>query len=200
MILRKKHWPLLIALCICGPALGLAVGYFAGWPSCPKKADRPVESNAPDVQNDHDERRADHRVILPNDRETELALDEIAPGRPVALVVMKHINCPVCQDQLVELTDRLDQVQRTGGAVYGLSTSEPAANQRLMQEKRLGFPVLTDVDRSLHREVGLWSDERGHAVPGVVFLDEDGQVRDVHRGRYPNQPQEGMILKRLEAM
>lgn len=196
MIIRRKHWPLLIALCLAGPALGLAAGLFFGWPSCPADkgdgADQRVEAQNVDAERD------DHRVALPDG--TELALDELAPDRPVAIVVMKGTWCRVCQDQLVELTDRLDEVSHSGGAVFGLSADKPEANQRLMDQRQIGFPVLSDADPSVLCELGLWDDKRDHAIPGVVFVDEDGQIEHVHRGRYPDRPQTQMILERLERM
>ena len=37
-------------------------------------------------------------------------------------------------------------------------------------------------------------------IPGVIYLDEQGKVVDVYRGRYPGKSQTGRILRKLHAI
>ncbi|MFB6262450.1 MAG: redoxin domain-containing protein [Bradymonadaceae bacterium] len=196
MLVRRTNWPVLIAIAVLGPLLGAAVGagYVpgpAGWltdrhPTAPDQTDAtPPDDNA----------LPDRKVLLPDG--DPVALDELAPERAVAIVVMKGPWCPVCQRQLKALSKMGSRLQAENAAVFGLTTAGTHRNEQLRQKLGLDFPILSDPSRKLHRELDLWLDERGYAMPGVIYLDESGEVADIHRGRYPGQPQEQCILQRL---
>ncbi len=197
MLMRRTNWPVFAAVAILGPALGLYLGATCmpadwlpwsddGTASAPERA-AASPSPAPET--------APAELVMPDgDR---LTLDRLAPQRATAIVVMKGEWCPVCQKQLRRLSEGLEQLNRVDAAVFGLNTASPDANRRLQQKLDLAFPVLTDPKRDLHDELDLWLDEQGHAMPGIIFVDEDGRIADIHRGRYPGQKQGRYILHKL---
>lgn len=124
-----------------------------------------------------------------------VALAEIAPGKRVAIVVMKGTWCRACTSQLGRLQARAAQLAALDAVVVGLTDATPDDNARTAATLGLELPILSDVDGDALRMFGL--DGLGHPVPGVVFLDRDGRVTDVVPGRHPGQPQEDWIVDRL---
>lgn len=200
MIIRRANWSVLLAIAILGPLLGMFVGANLSLDLCSsdqepdrQQAEVPTAAETEEAQQ---RGRPSQPLALPDgDRVT---LDELAPGRPVALVVMKGTWCPVCQKQLKRLSHRMPDIQAADAAVFGLSTSDAETNRRLQNRLELGFPILGDADKSLHRGLEMWVERRGHAMPGVIYLDEEGNIAKVHRGRYPGQNQTDCILDTLD--
>lgn len=191
MLIRRANWRVILAVAILGPLFGAFVtAKLFGWDVCPsEQAKESHSASAKDVPD------KDKPLVLPDgDR---VALDELAPGRATAIVVMKAPSCPVCQRQLRALSARLDDVQEANGAVFGLTTAAAERNRKLTGLLGIGFPILGDPSKEVHKSFNMWMADDCHAMPGVIFLDEDGKVTDVHRGRYPGQPQGGYILERL---
>ncbi|MFB6372100.1 MAG: peroxiredoxin family protein [Bradymonadaceae bacterium] len=206
MLIRRQNWPAFLAIAILGPLLGAYVGATALSGSCPfstvdragasdaKRASAPTQQTTPDEP----ERPTFDQLVFPDgDR---AALSELSPTRPTAIVVMKAPWCPVCQRQLKALSQRLNQVQHVGGSVVGLTTADAETNAELRRKLRLDFPILGDPSKSLHKKLNLWIAGQGHAMPGVIFLDDDGDIAKIHRGRYPGQKQAGYILKNLQKL
>lgn len=186
MIIRRRHWLLAVTLFILAPLFGFGIGATFG----SYFSDAPVQSEENRV-----ERSAQNAstVLMPNGEQLELA--ELAPGRKVAVVVMKDAACPVCQRQLKVLSHRLDEVQNQGGAVFGLTDANRCASQKLTRRLGLNFPILSDPDHQVLGDYGLTLPEREYIMPGIIFIDEDGQVERVYRGRSPGEEQEDMILR-----
>lgn len=201
MVVRRKHWPLLIALFVLGPIAGAVFGAFCGAPlvegffGCEQAQQEPATTAPSPTATFERPESTEPRVQLPNGEHVELA--ELAPGRKVAVVVMKGPWCPVCQRQLRAVSDRLHEVQDAGGAVFGLSTGDVHTNQRLVRKLGLDFPIVSDPDYRVLEKLGMWLPRREYAMPGVIFLDEHGQIESIHRGRYPGKPQGDFILDRL---
>jgi peroxiredoxin len=189
MIIKRQHWLIASLLFVAAPLMGLAIGAMAGFYLNGHDFDR----HGPAVVEQSPLEAA--TVTLPNG--SDVALDEIAPGRVTAIVVMKDATCPVCQRQLRALSQRMDQIQQNGGVVVGLSDASHCTNRALMNRLRLNFPVLSDADHSLLEALNMTLPERDHVMPGVIILDEEGKVETVYKGRSPGQHQEEMILERL---
>lgn len=196
MIIRRHQTWLLVAFLLVGVAVGLTFDSLCATDDCVVPQSSPperivFEGASPD--------EAAPVAVLPDGQ--EVALDQLAPQRPVALVVIKGPWCQVCQRQLQALSARLSDVQAAGGAVFGLTTASPEAAEALRHKLGLGFPILSDPDHRLHTQVGLWKGcGGGKAVPGIVYLGEDGEVAKVDKGRYPGQPQGDRIIETLSRL
>ncbi len=197
MIIRPTRWFFVAFLFIVGPLLGLAAGAAAGahltYTSFETAQERPAQESTfstPAVGGITSE-----KVTLPNGQ--RVALNELAPERKVAIVVMKDPHCQVCQRQLRVLSDRLAEVQQQGGVVFGLSDANRCQNKQLMSRLGLKFPILSDPEHHALTAFDMAPANRPHVTPGVIFIDENGQVESVHLGRSPGQHQEEMIIQRL---
>lgn len=123
-----------------------------------------------------------------------IALADIAPGKRVAIVVMKGTWCSVCTSQLTRLQERAAEIPDTA-VVVALNADDVATNNEAAASLDLTMQILSDRDRDAIRAFGL--DGPSHPIPGVVFLDEHGKVVDIVKGRYPGRPQEDWIIDRL---
>ena len=188
MIVSKKSIAWLLFLSTLGLALaGLAAAFFTCGSSPEEiRVERVIIQRAPELSR-----------TLQLENGDAIAPETIAPGRRVAVVVMKGTWCGVCQGQLQRLSERAASVRDTGGVVVGLSDDSPDANRRLANELGLVFPILADADRDQLEEWGLVDSRTRVTVPGIVFLGPDGEVEKVHRGRYPGRAQEEFIVSHL---
>ncbi|MGM0558464.1 MAG: peroxiredoxin family protein [Myxococcota bacterium] len=193
MLLRQKNWPVFIAIAILGPLLGYVAAQFIGGCSSDASPEQTVayieKEDAPDPVEES------HQLVLPN--EQRITVDQIAPGRATAIVVMKAPWCNVCKRQLAALSQRLDEAQNVNAEIVGLSTADAETNKRLADKLGLNFPILGDPSRELLKDVELYREGACHATPGVIFVDDNGKIASVRKGRYPGKSQDEMILQTL---
>lgn len=190
MLVPRAGRSFLVAVFLIAPLMALGGGLLFGLHLADQE--RADEQPAHHVVEEQGEQP---RVVLPGGE--AITLDQIAPGRKVAVVVMKDVHCRACRAELYRLRRHLSEIKRHGGTVVGLSDAPPCANQALMHGLRLNFPVVSDRDHSVLESVGMTLPERSHVMPGVIFLDESGEIEHIHRGRTPAQSQEQMIRARL---
>lgn len=110
----------------------------------------------------------------------EFTLSTVADGRPAALVFYIYDFSPVCTTQMCEVNDMELLTLNDDAAVLGISTDGPYSHQRFIAENGISYPLLTDDDRTVHRQYGMLEEtDDGHAKPkrGVVLLDADRTVR-----------------------
>lgn len=136
--------------------------------------------------------------VLPDGERT--ALSTLAQGRPVAVIVIKGSWCSACRDQLLSLSEMLDEIREAGGDVVGLSTEDAGTNRMIMKDLGLGFPILGEPSARLLERLGMWIRDKGHPMPGVIFLDACGDVAARQLGRRPGVSQDAMILETLRKL
>lgn len=208
MIIRRVHWYILAMFSVLGLVGGAAVGGLftcgtsgSGYSSAPAPSSAPAQTSdeAPaELTSADSPYRSNYRFELPSAE--KIQMDELAPERPVAIVVMKGTWCSVCRRQLDALSDRLHMATQMGAAIVGLSTGSADTNRHMMRKLNLEFPVLSTTSDQFLRDVRLSRDRSERAIPGVVFLNEQGNIAKVHRGRYPGKPQEKYILRTLQKL
>lgn len=129
-------------------------------------------------------------------------LDEAA-GKPTVLVIYRGGWCPYCSRHLAAIQEAHPQVEELGFQVIGISPDRPEALRETIEKQSIGYPLLSDSDMELARELGLAflvSDEtlekyeeydidleaasgRTHhqlPVPAVIISDTGGTIRFVH--------------------
>lgn len=198
MVLGKRNVRLIILLAGLGVILLLG-GMFLFAPrsqGCHSGASRAPETNVV--------KRVRPTAPGPTPEGTLLATDgsaiapaEIWPRRKVAIVVMKGTWCPVCRAEVDRLEARAHEIWGAESVVAVLTDHTPERNLAFVHKTRTPFPVLADPDHDQLAEWGLYRSGMNHPVPGVVFLDENGEVVKIHRGRYPGRDQGDMILETL---
>lgn len=194
MLIRKSRWLLIVALFVMAPMVGLIFGVFGGLQLLETAHEQEVDDVVVVDEQSGDEAEAGELPEVTMTSGESVALDQVAPGQKLAVVVMKDPACPVCQNQLEVLSNRLDEVVEQGATVVGLSDAPECVNRRLMQRLELKFPVVSDVDHEVLQHFEMTAPGANHVMPGLIFVDEAGEVDFVHKGRAPGQQQERIVL------
>jgi peroxiredoxin len=195
MVLGKRNIRLLIMLAGVGMLLVFGAFFFVpGTSTCPgHQQSEQAEQRSPAPK---PARSKVDRTLL-DERGEPIAPEEIAPGRKVAIVVMKGTWCPVCRAEVARLKARAHEVWGAGAVVAVVTDHAPEHNAAYADEHATPWAVLSDHDYDQLTEWGLYRPGMKHPVPGVVFLDRDGKITKIHRGRYPGRDQDDMIIETL---
>ncbi|MFO0918455.1 MAG: redoxin domain-containing protein [Planctomycetaceae bacterium] len=78
--------------------------------------------------------------------------------------------------ELLTLRDRAEELKRQDVKVVGISTAIPQENRRALKALgALSFPLVSDVDGSIHRHWGRWS-AANQPLAGLFLIDRKGTV------------------------
>jgi peroxiredoxin len=79
---------------------------------------------------------------------------------------------------LADYRDRYQAIRAAGADVVAISVDKPSRSEELRRELDLPFPILSDADRYVVREWGIFNQrERGGiAKPAVFIIDADRRV------------------------
>jgi peroxiredoxin len=82
---------------------------------------------------------------------------------------------------LADYRDHFDDIRAAGADLVGISVDTPAQSETLRRDLGLPFPILSDADRRVVQEWGIFNErERGGiAKPSVFIIDRDRVVRYV---------------------
>lgn len=123
---------------------------------------------------------------LPTDGGGTLASDDLR-GRKVVLYFYPRDDTPGCTSQAQAFRDSLDDFDRAGVLIVGVSIDGVASHDRFKAKHRLNFPLVSDTDKALASVVGVWVQKSmyGKTYMGVeratFLIDDDGVVRRVWR-------------------
>jgi len=126
-----------------------------------------------------------------------VSLSSLAPDKPVALIILKSGDCPVCSGLVKRLAKLKPQVQDTGGAVIAVlwdgDKTGVTATERMFQGS-----LLVRATKAFLSQFEFWDGRNLQPLPGVLFLDRCGEPSYIIEGRSSARGQELMILKTLE--
>jgi thioredoxin-dependent peroxiredoxin len=107
-------------------------------------------------------------------------------GHKLLLYFFPEAETPDCTLQAELLRDSRGELADLGVAsVVGVSPDPPEVQKRFRDGHDLGFPLLSDAERSVARTYGAWKEERegrGRIVRSVFLVAEDGSVIDAWYG------------------
>ena len=111
--------------------------------------------------------------------------------------------CPFCQKQALELQDNYHSYLDNGLNLVAMIHDQPEERDQFVQEKSLGFPVLSDIEATtvkalnvLNTEYGPDDDYYGLPYPGVIVVNPDGiVVGTLFLEKYSERPSSQTILK-----
>jgi peroxiredoxin len=144
--------------------------------------------------------------------EKGLTLFETAEGKPVVLVFLRYLGCPVCQIDMANLKNEIDLVEKRGAKLYVVLQSAPETVSMATNREDWPFTIITDPKGELFRlynvhpggiikwlhPAGLISAVaatlkgyrhgkfEGHEtqLPAVFIVDGDRNVKFAHYGEY----------------
>jgi len=94
-------------------------------------------------------------IRLPETTGRELALSEIAAGRPLVLAFVRGWWCPKDQVRVRGLVAQQEEIQREYGRIAAVTVDEPYVNGAFRAGIGAQFPFLSDEDRAVARELDL---------------------------------------------
>jgi peroxiredoxin Q/BCP len=103
-------------------------------------------------------------------------------GRKVILYFYPAAMTPGCTTQACDFTDSLESLRGAGYEVLGVSPDAPEKLAKFRERDSLGFPLLSDPDRTVLTAYGAYGEKKlyGKTVQGVIrstfVIDGEGTV------------------------
>lgn len=118
---------------------------------------------------------------LPAADGSQVSLDDLK-GKKAIIYFYPKAMTPGCTTQAIDFQAADDDLRSAGYAVVGISPDPPEPLARFAEQEGLGFPLLSDPDRSTLQAYGAYGEKQnyGKTVTGVirstVVVDADGTV------------------------
>ena len=106
-------------------------------------------------------------------------------GKKVVLYFYPRDMTPTCTVQACNLRDHFGSLQNEGITVVGVSTDDEKKHQRFIAKNELPFPLIADVDHSIHEAYGVWQLKKfmGKEFMGTVrttfLINESGKIEHI---------------------
>ncbi|HVF18903.1 MAG TPA: peroxiredoxin [Mycobacteriales bacterium] len=100
-------------------------------------------------------------------------------GHPVVIVFYPGDDTPVCTAQLCSYQADLATFADLDATLWGISLQGVASHEKFAAKRGLTFPLLSDVDKTVHREYGVLLPIIGTKRSAFV-VDAEGIVRWRH--------------------
>ncbi len=109
----------------------------------------------------------------------------------------------VCPTEVVEFSKRVGEFRKLGAQVLGCSVDSKFAHRAWIEKDlggELGYPLVSDFDRSISRSYGALLEAQGYATRATYIVDPEGVVQYAayHNTRVGRSISE--ILRVLEAL
>ena len=105
----------------------------------------------------------------------KLAAAELA-GQKTVLYFYPKDDTPGCTKEACAFRDRMDDYERSGIQVYGVSLDSPESHRRFREKHGLNFPLLTDEDGRASEALGVLRENRKSANRVTFLLAPDGSI------------------------
>lgn len=107
------------------------------------------------------------------------------PGKKIALYFYPKDNTPGCSAQACSLRDNYQELLDAGYQVIGVSVDSAASHKKFIDKYNLPFPLITDSDKKLVEEFGVWGEKKlaGRQYMGTFrttfIISPDGVIERV---------------------
>ena len=125
-----------------------------------------------------------------------LSISSFALDKPVALVILKSAECPVCSRLMGELEQAPFKSRSGHPKIAAVLLDEDVATVPFREKNFLGFPLFR-VSKSFLVRYEFWDARRMTSIPGVLFLDRCGKASYTLVGRTHDRSQAILIHKIL---
>jgi len=120
---------------------------------------------------------------------------------PVMLVFYRGDWDPYCNGQLASYARQIEEFERRGVQLAGISVDPPSHNAAMVGKLQLPFPLLSDPQGELARLFGLWDADEGVATPSIVVVDQSGEVRYLYKGNdFADRPTDEEVFRGLRGL
>jgi peroxiredoxin len=122
---------------------------------------------------------------LKNHRLEDVTLSDFVGKKNVVLLFFPFVNTGVCEKELCQTRDSLQDYQQLDSTVFGISVDSPFA-QKLWNEKlNFGFDLLSDFNKEVCRAYGVLDENwlsskfgfKGVAKRSAFVIDKNGIIQ-----------------------
>ena len=123
---------------------------------------------------------------LPTDDGGELSQANLL-GKTTVLYFYPKDDTPGCTTEAQAFRDALDDFERAGVTVIGISADDIASHCKFKSKHNLNFALASDVDKTLARALGVWVEKSmyGKTYMGMeratFLIDREGIIRKIWR-------------------
>ena len=123
-------------------------------------------------------------------------------GRPVILAFYPADWSPVCGDQMALYNELLEEFERRGAQLLGVSVDGPWCHRAFADARRLRFPLLADFEPkgAVGRAYGVYRRASGFAERALFVIGADGIIRWSYQSPLDVNPGADGILRALDTL
>ncbi len=123
-------------------------------------------------------------------------------GRPVILAFYPADWSPVCGDQMALYNEILQEFQKHGAQLLGISVDNVWCHMAYAKDHKLEFPLLADFEPkgAVSRSYGAYFEPAGISQRALFVIDKDGVIRWSFCAPLSENPGAEGILEALEAL
>lgn len=106
-------------------------------------------------------------------------------GRKLVLYSYPKANTPGCTAEACSLQSHMEELNKSGYAVVGISKDKPEAQKKFADKYDLNFPLIADVDTTLLQALGAWGEKvnYGKRYMGILrttyLVNEEGVIEKI---------------------
>jgi peroxiredoxin Q/BCP len=106
-------------------------------------------------------------------------------GQKVLVYFYPKAMTPGCTVQACGLRDNMEELQKNGVEVLGISTDKPEKLSKFAEKELLNFTLLSDIDHQVAEEFGVWGEKSfmGKTYDGIhrisFLIGLDGKIEKV---------------------
>jgi thioredoxin-dependent peroxiredoxin len=106
-------------------------------------------------------------------------------GKKVILYFYPKDFTAGCTAEACNLRDNMTALAKDGYYVLGVSTDDEASHKKFQTEHNLPFPLLADVDKTVHNKYGVWVERERNGVKSwstvrtTFLINKDGFINKV---------------------
>ena len=107
-------------------------------------------------------------------------------GHKVLVYFYPKADTPGCTLESCEFRDRMEDFEKKGATVIGISPDKPAAQEKFKTKYDLPFVLLSDTEKEAAQAFGVWQEKTmyGKKVMGIVrstfVIGPDGKIEKVY--------------------
>ena len=113
---------------------------------------------------------------------TEKPLKDLVLGRWTVLYFYPKDNTPGCTTEAREFTELIDEFEKLGFQVIGVSRDLPKSHARFKEKHNLKVRLISDPNAELHRALGAWGKKKRYgreyegAIRSTFILNPNGEI------------------------
>jgi peroxiredoxin (alkyl hydroperoxide reductase subunit C) len=135
---------------------------------------------------------------LPDYNKEQVSLSDFRGSKNVLLVFYPFAFSGICQGELCQVRDDLNEFQNDDVQVLGVSVDSPFALKAWSEQQNFAFPLLSDFwpHGAVAKLYGVFNDTAGMANRGTFVINRQGEVRFAEVNQ-PGEARDQQVWKKV---